>query len=76
MKAEDYVDTAFCEFNNTFDTNLNGVYHDDEPLNKMGIAICNPSTVQCYEDASNWKILKLSKVQMFLKKNKGKRIAR
>ena len=76
MMAMDTLSTPSCEFNNTFNTNLNGVYHEDETLNKMGIAICSPSTVQCYEDASNWKIIKLSKVQMFLKRNKGKHIGK
>ena len=61
-----------------FDTNLNGVYSEDEKTNRIGISFCNQhTTAQCYDHLNpsverNWKLLKLSKVQMFLKKNDGK----
>ena len=66
-------DIPSCDFKPNFDTNLNGVYNANETTNKMAIAICNRDTSKCYQDSGNWEILKLRKVQMFLKKSEGKK---
>ena len=70
---------AACIFDATLDTNLNGVYSDDEGKNGIGIFVCKESTLPCFSRSPNntyrmngdGKVLKLKRVQLFLKRSEG-----